>query len=179
MQAKRYTALRPSMVPSKSEMATAAWVAAREYNLESIDGDMTANPPQFIPLLPAALTVDRPKTFMILGEPITVHLPLTEPVNPGPWFAAWDNGKRPIYSPPLPQPASEFTHGPVEHPETEEERQVFAFLAGPWFGVERTITRRKPDRLARLMARFWEHGDGKSGLQPVDARNAELRSMAA
>lgn len=181
------------MGPSRAELAESAWSSARVYNLESIDGAMSANPPSFIPISPVTLTVDRPKRVILENqEPLTLYLPATEPVDAGPWFAAWERRKPATYSPMQPQPAAGFYDGmpssqplPLYEPKRRKYVSqvddgsslvlVAAWLADP----TRTVTRRKPDRLSRLMAQFWEHGDGRGDLQPVDARNQEIRSKTA
>jgi len=61
-----------------------------------------------------------------------------------------------------------------QRPMTASEQQVAEWLAQPG----RTVTTSKQSsRLAKLMAKFWEHGDGKDGLQPVMASNAAHRAL--
>jgi hypothetical protein len=151
-----------------------------------------SNAPSFMPLSEVATSIDRVKRVMVELDGRMVRVPVHVPVGHA-HVAHWHNRTWGIASPAIhaPEPVT-VTSEPVRvrfvpskgkpswrtYDPCETETQTFAWLAGPWFGVERTVTKRKrSNRLDALMAKFWEHGDGKAGLQPVDPRNAELRAM--
>jgi hypothetical protein len=190
-----YKALLPVMSPSKTEIAIAAKQAREALTLDAIEAKDTATRPDtipsdlnvirvtswenakqvFIPAKPAAgsslkelvASNTKPDGFMlsIPARPVGTIIGTIS-------AEAWRRGQASSIGVHAPQPLP-----PYQVPKrdmTEGEKQVAEWLAQPG----RTVTTSKQtDRLNKLMARFWDHGDGHTGLQPVMPENAAMRAL--
>lgn len=193
LKEEAYKALHKVMTPSKADIVLAAKQERDSLTLDAIDARDTSNRPDTIPADMSVMRVDYWKPAHKVFVP-------NKSVKPDATIKdlAADKGGFVMSLPDLPQGqilgvlsteawrrgehANIAVHAPKPLPPykapvrelTESEQQVAAWLADP----SRKVTRAsKPDRLASLMAKFWEHGDGKEGIQPIDPRNKELRDM--
>jgi hypothetical protein len=190
-----YKAILPVMSPSKTEIAIAAKQAREALTLDTIEAKATSNRPDTIPSDLNVIRVtgweDEKQVFIPAKAPAGATLKeviasntkpdgfmLSIPARPigtiiGTISAeAWRKGQTSSIGMHQPQPLPPYSV-PVREA-TEGEKQVAEWLAQPG----RTVTTSKQtDRLNKLMAKFWDHGDGHTGLQPVMPENAALRAL--
>jgi hypothetical protein len=147
----QYRSLKSAMAPSKAELA----ITAKQFRLGLSEQVHAANEASNRPdAIPADMSVLKGETIIGIAS-----------------CEAWRNAESHKIAIHQPLPLPTYKAPTREH--TASEKAV-----AEWLAQDRQI---KPmgrsSRLARLQARFWNAGDGKAGHQPVDPRNAELRSL--
>jgi hypothetical protein len=190
-----YKALRRVMTPSGTEVAIAAKQAREALTLDAIEAKDTANRPDtipsdlnvirvtswedakqvFIPAKPAAgsslkalvASNTKPDGFMlsIPSRPVGTIIGTIS-------AEAWRKGQTSSIGMHQPQPLPAYKT--PQRDMTEGEKQVAEWLAQPG---RKVTTSKQTDRLNKLMAKFWDHGDGHTGLQPVMPENAAMRAL--
>jgi hypothetical protein len=195
LKERAYQALLPVMSPSKTEIAIAAKQAASSLSLDTIEAKDTANRPDTIPsdlnviratswepekqvFIPAKASKGATLKEVIANNTKPDGFMLTIPERPigtiiGTISAeAWRKGQASSIGVHQPQPLPSYQV--PQRDMTEGEKQVAEWLAQPG---RKVTTSKQTDRLNKLMAKFWDHGDGHTGLQPVMPENAAMRAL--
>jgi hypothetical protein len=190
-----YKALRRVMTPSGTEVAIAAKQARQSLTLDAIEAKDTANRPDTIPsdlnvirvtswedekqvFIPAKSPRDSSLKELVASNTKPDGFMLSIPERPigtiiGTISAeAWRKGQASSIGVHAPQPLPAYKT--PQRDMTEGEKQVAEWLAQPG---RKVTTSKQTDRLNKLMARFWDHGDGHTGLQPVMPENAAMRAL--
>lgn len=147
----QYRALKAAMDVSPKEIATLAKLHRADLSAAVRDAIETANRPDS---LPSDLSIIRDGQIIGMAD-----------------ASAWRKGAFHSLKRHIPQPLP--AYNAPQRSKTASELEVEAWLAKD----RAIIPMKKSSRLARMMAKHWDTGDGHKWTQPIDARNAELRSL--